>query len=318
MKKIVIITAILFVSFVAKAQEKKIIGIWQLTTVVEDGKTMDGFKTVFIFSEKGILNAARSETSEPEEVGTWKYNKKQKTIVMTSDFDRDFNGEATVVKVNKKILVYKKSGATLNFTKLEKLDLPPKIEHLTTIKPTLNFTYDDLLDEEGGFYYEEETAKLPWKITDVLSFLKDYKDIIYTATNFSGDLEPDSFLVSSRVTYNEVEQTIDIREYSFFQKDYIDMSENPISINDSENYQEHLYFFPKEKVDPFKVVGTEMIETPLGSFECTVVEGIGNFDNKIKYWMINNKPGVFAKIIIVKDEDPPFGYNNIYVLKEIK
>ena len=61
-----------------------------------------------------------------------------------------------------------------------------------------------------------------------------------------------------------------------------------------------------------------MIEIPLGSFECTIVEGFGRFDNKIKYWMINSKPGVFAKIIIVKDEDPPFGYSNIYMLKEIK
>ena len=318
MKNTIIAITLLFVALTINAQEKKIIGIWQLTTVVEDGKTMDGFQTVFIFSEKGILNAARSSTSEPMEVGTWTYNKKQKTIVMTSDLDRDFNGEATVIKVDKKVLVYKKAGAILNFTKLKKLDLPPKIKPVTTIKPTLNFTYDDLLDEEGGFYYEEETAKLPWKIKDVLSFLKDYKDIIYTASNFEDDLEPDSFLVSSRITYNEVDQTMDVREYSFFQNDYIEMSENPISINDSENYQEYLYFFPKEKLDPFKVVGTEMVETPLGNFECTVVEGIDTFDKKAKYWMINNKPGVFAKIIIINDQNTPFGYSNIYMLKEIK
>ncbi len=317
MKRITIL-ALLLVTITANAQEKKIIGNWQLTTVVEDGKTLDGFETVFIFSENGVLNAARSSTSEPMEVGTWKYNKKQKTIVMTSVIDRDFNGEAKVIKVDRKILVYKKSDAILNFTKLAKLDLPPKIEHVTTIKPTLNFTYDDLLNEEGDFYYEEETAKLPWKIKEVLTFLKDYKDIIYTATNFRGDLEPDSFLVSSRIKYNEEDQNIDVREYSFFQNDYIDMSENPISINDSENYQEYLYFFPKEKLDTFKVVGIEMIEIPLGNFECTIVEGLDILSNKVKYWMINDKPGVFAKIIRVKDEDPPFGFANMYLLKEIK
>ncbi len=318
MKKIVITIAILFVAFVPKAQEKKIVGNWQLTTVIEDGKTMDGFQTVFIFSEKGILNAARNATSEPMTVGTWTYNKKQKTIVMSSDLDKDFRGRAEVIKVNKKVLVYKKSGATLNFTKLSKLDLPEKIASVTIIKPALNFTYDNLLNEEGDFYYEEETAKLPWKIKDVLTFLKDYKDIIYTASNFRGDLEPDSFLVSSKITYNEAEQTIDIREYSFFQNDYIDMSENPISINDSEDYQEYLYFFPKEKLDPFKVIGTEMVETSLGNFECTIVEGIDTFNKKIKYWMINNKPGVFAKLIVVNDENTPFDYSNIYMLKEIK
>ena len=318
MKKIIIVIVLLFVAFQSNAQEKKIIGNWQLTTVVENGKTMDGFKTVFIFSEKGVLNASRSATSEPMEVGTWNYNKKQHKIIMTSSVDKDFNGEATVIKVGKKELVYKKEGAILSFTKLAKLNLPPKIKPVTTIKPTLNFTYDDLLDEEGGFYYEEETAKLPWKIKDVLSFLKDYKDIIYTASNFRGNLEPDNFLVSSRITYNEVDQTMDVREYSFFQNDYIEMSENPISINDSENYQEYLYFFPKEKLEPFKIIGTEMVETPIGNFECTIVEGIDTFDKKVKYWMINNKPGVFAKIIIIDDQNTPFEYSNIYMLKEIK
>ncbi len=34
--------------------------------------------------------------------------------------------------------------------------------------------------------------------------------------------------------------------------------------------------------------------------------------------MINDKPGVFAKIIKSKDEDNPFDYTNVYTLKEIK
>jgi len=318
MKNISIVITLLFVVFTVNAQEKIIIGNWQLTTVVEDGKTSDGFKTVFIFLENGILNAARSATSEPMEVGTWIYNKKQKSIVMTSDLHSDFRGEATLIKVDKKVLVYKKGDATLSFTKLAKLNLPAKIKAVTTIKPTLNFTHDDLLDEKGAFYYEEEAEKLPWKIKEVLSFLKDYKDIVYTASNFKGDREPDNFLVSSRITYNEDDQTIDVREYSFFQNDYIEMPANPISISDSEKHQEYLFFFPKEKLDLFKVIGTEMLETPIGNFECTIVEGIDNSDHKIKYWMIDNKPGVFAKIIIVNDQNVPFEYSNIYMFKEIK
>ncbi len=318
MRKIVISIVMFFFLFTVKAQESKITGIWQLTTVIENGKTMDGFQTVFIFSENGILNASRNTTSEPIQVGTWKYNKNHKTIVMTSGLDKDFNGEATVIKVNKNVLVYKKAGAILTFTKLLKLDLPPKIKPVTTVKPVLNFEYDDLLDKEGDLYYEEEIAKLPWNIKDVVNFLKNYKDIIYTASSFKGDLAPDNFLVSSRIVYNETEQSIDIREYSFFQKDYIEMIEDPISINELENYEEDFYFFPKEKLDPFRVLGTEEVKTPFGNFECTVVEGFGRFDEKMKYWMINDKPGVFAKIIKIKDEEPPFGFATIYILKEIK
>lgn len=317
MKKLVLIITLL-VAFATQAQQSKIIGIWQLTTVVEDGKTLDGFKTVFIFAEKGILNAARSATEKPIKVGTWKYNKKKKAIVMTSTLDRDFNGEAIVIKVNDKELSYKKDNAILYFTRLEKLDLPPKIEPAATEKPTLTFTYDDLLDEEGGFYFDEEAAKLPWKIENVVNFLKDYNDIIYTITSFREGEEPDSFLVSSRILYNEEEQTIDVREYSFFQKEYIEMNEDPIPMSQIENYQEQLYFFPKDKLDTFRVIGTEEIATPFGNVMCTVVEGFGTFDNKIKYWMINEKPGVFAKIVLVKDENPPFGYTKVYALKEIK
>lgn len=317
MKKLTLII-IALISFAIQAQESKIIGNWQLTTVVDDGKTMDGFQTVFIFAEKGILNAARSSTSEPMQVGAWKYNKKQKTIVMTSSVDKDFNGEATIIKVNNKELSYKKDGAILNFTRLDKLDLPPKIEPAATEKPILSFTDDDLLDEEKGFYLEEEAAKLPWKIENVVNFLKDFKDVIYTVTSFRDGTEPDSFLVSSRIVYNKKDQTIDVREYSFFQNDYIEMNEDPLPMNDIENYQEHLYFFPKDNLDTFKVIGTEEVATPLGNVKCTVVEGFGTYDYKIKYWMINEKPGVFAKIIIAKDEDPPFGYTKVYALKEIK
>jgi hypothetical protein len=32
------------------------------------------------------------------------------------------------------------------------------------------------------------------------------------------------------------------------------------------------------------------------TYTCTVVEGMDG-DTKIKYWMINDKPGIFAKII---------------------
>ncbi|WP_457618959.1 hypothetical protein [Lutibacter sp.] len=318
MKKIMISIAMLLALFTAKAQYSKIIGIWQLKTVIEEGTTLDDFETVFIFSENGILKAARSATEKPIEAGTWKYNEKQKAIVMASDLDKDFNGEAIVLKVNDTELSYKKNNAILYFNRLEKLDLPPEIEPAATIKPTLSYSYDDLLDEEGSFDFEGESAKLPWKIENVLNFLKDFNDIIYTVTSFREGSAPDSFLVSSRIVYNKEEQTVDVREYSFFQKDYIEMNEEFIPINEAANYQEKLYFFPKDKLDLFRVIGTEKVATLYGNVICTVVEGFGMFDDKIKYWMINEKPGVFAKIIIVKGEDPPFGYTKVYALKEIK
>ncbi len=317
MKKLTIIL-LLLAAIKVQAQESKIIGIWQLTTVVEDGKTMDGFQTVFIFSKKGILNAARSSTSEPMEVGTWKYNKKQKTIVMTSDLDRDFNGEAIVIKVNKKVLVYKKAGAILNFTSLEKLDLPPKIKHVINTKPTLLFEREDITDENGDFNYEEAESKLPWKLETIVNFLKEHNEVVYDVTHFPDEQEIDAWVESEKINYNDEAQSIDVRRYSYFQNDYIDMTEDPIWMNNLEEYEYDFMFFPKENLNLYKVIGLESLETSLGTFECTVVEGYGDFDGKIKYWMVNEKPGVFAKIVKVKDAPAPFGYTNVFTLKEIK
>jgi len=114
-----IISVLFLMVFTSNAQEKDIIGSWQLTTVLTNGKTLDGFQTVFVFDDGGVLKAARSITSIPMEVGTWKYDTAQNNIVMKSDVDRDFRGTATNVKVNETQLMYDHNDATLTLTKVE-------------------------------------------------------------------------------------------------------------------------------------------------------------------------------------------------------
>ncbi|MEX1381893.1 lipocalin family protein [Lutibacter sp.] len=126
MKKLVI-TLIIICSFSLKAQESKITGNWQLTKVEVNNEIETDVKVVFIFSEKGVLKAARDTESRTIDAGSWKYNKKEKTIVMKSDLDKDFNGDAVVIKINDKELVYKKEGAIWTFSKLAKLNSPAKI-----------------------------------------------------------------------------------------------------------------------------------------------------------------------------------------------
>jgi hypothetical protein len=65
----------------------------------------------------------------------------------------------------------------------------------------------------------------------------------------------------------------------------------------SENYKGHLMnqnncFFPEEEPGHFRVIG----KAQLNGYQCTIIEAI-NGDSKIKYWMIDNQPGVYAKII---------------------
>ncbi|SDW14908.1 hypothetical protein SAMN05444411_101161 [Lutibacter oricola] len=314
MKKLIVLI-IIICSISAKAQKSKIIGNWQLVKAVIGDKTETDLKAVFIFEDKGVLKAARSATSKIVTVGTWKYNKKKKTIVMNSSLDKDFNGEASVIKSKNKELVYKKDKAILSFVKIKMQNASPKIK---MEKPILSFKREAMYNKNGDFNYEEEEAKLPWKIETIVNNLKNYTELVYNITSFPDEQEPDAWVVSEKINYNATEKSIDVREYSYFQNDYIDMTENPIWMNNLSDYEYDYNFFPKDNVDTYKVLGTEEIKTPAGTFNCTVVEGFGQFDSKIKYWMITEKPGVFAKIIKVKDAPVPFGSTNVYILKEIK
>ena len=49
----------------------------------------------------------------------------------------------------------------------------------------------------------------------------------------------------------------------------------------------------------FRIVKTEEITTNAGTFLCTVIEAAQDEIQK-KLWMINDRPGVYAKIIIEK------------------
>jgi hypothetical protein len=233
---------------------------------------------------------------------------------MTSDLDKDFNGEANVIKLNDKELVYKKGISTFSFIKFD----PPTKVIITMEKPMLSFERADMLDEDESFNYEEAEAKLPWKIETIVNHLKGYNEMIYDITSFPDEQEPNAWVESEKIKYSEAEQTIDVREYSYSQNDYIDMMEDPILMNNLPEYEEDFMFFPKDNLDVYHVIGTENLETPAGIFECTIVEGFGRFDDKVKYWMINEQPGVFAKLIKVKDAPIPYGNTKVYLLKEIK
>ena len=314
MKKLFITLIIIVCSFSSKAQDATLVGNWQLTTVAGVGENETGLEVVFIFEDNGILKAAKNPESRTINAGTWTYNKKKKIIVMTSEMDQDFNGEATVLKLDNKELVYKKGVSTLSFIKFD----PPAKAIITMEKPMLSFEREDMLDEDESFNYEEAEAKLPWNIETIVNYLKDYTEMVYNVTSFPDEQEADAWVESEKINYNEAEQTIDVREYSYFQNDYIDMMENPIFMNNLPEYEEDFMFFPKDNLDIYHVIGTENLETPAGTFECTIVEGFGRFDDKVQYWMVNGQPGVFAKLIKVKDAPIPYGNTKVYLLKEIK
>lgn len=320
MKKILFISLLFFVIGI-KAQENVLLGNWQLTKVVNKGETQEGFHVVFIYEKGGVLKAARSTGEKSMQVGSYQYNSKSKTLTMTSDIDKDFRGKAQVLKLNNTTLVYLKDQVEMTFLRVSDEAMKP-LEPVTKNKPELSFKEEDFWSENGEAKQslEEQIAKLPWKFIEVANHLKHYKDVIYTVSNFKGNRSPDTFIVSERIAFNETENSIDIRDYSISNEDYIEMTTNEVPLENMSalDLEEQFHFYPADELEPFRVVGTEKVTTILGELECTIVEGFDRYTNKVKYWLINDKPGVFAKVIIVNPSEAPFGYANIKVLKAIK
>ncbi len=311
MKRKILITLFLLLAININAQDNHpIIGTWQLTTVEVDGEIKEGFESVWIFEDGGELKAGRSLSGPTFSVGKWKCDKDRKMLIMESTRDKDFNGEAKVLNLKDGKLSYQKDGAILNFKKAEmaKPDNTPI--------PILKYTYEEFLDSDGGDKYLEDGAKLPWTIDQIYVGLKKVKEMVYHVDHYVPKRgKTDSWINSYKVKYHS-DKELGIREYSYFQKDYVDMDDRIFPLDDETTGQ--MVFFPQEEPEYFRFVGTEDVKTDIGSFKCTVIEGIGDFDLKLKYWMIIDKPGVFAKIIKSKEEGNPFDYTNVYTLKEIK
>jgi len=111
MKKLIILSTLFIFAFSANAQKSKLVGSWLMTKVEAEGGTEHPYQ-IFDFNEDGRFMALGME------LGTWKYQKKGKKIIMESTMDKDFNGEGKILKLTKSKLIVNKDGAKLYYTKI--------------------------------------------------------------------------------------------------------------------------------------------------------------------------------------------------------
>jgi len=162
----------------------------------------------------------------------------------------------------------------------------------------LNYSYED--------FEEEQTSELtiPWMWTslgDMVNFLSNLEYLKYSYGTLAEDSDGFNYnsivqLIEANINDNKVVFTnLQINEGDSLQfgQDYKDSM--------SEAYND---FFPQDEPNVYRITGTETLSVKAGSFDCTVVEGIV-YEDKVKFWMINEKPGVYARII--KEGESPFG-----------
>jgi len=233
-----------------------------------------------------LIQASDGETDRSS--GTWMYVPDEPAVIFIG-FSHLLRGKAALADVSADGFTLKLADRTLKAQRL-KTDAN-NIERLT-------FKEEDFPEDA-----EPDESRLPWRDFDTMvQVLNDVASIQYT--------------------YGQLIEEFNILKHtsSIFSKISVDPAKPSVRFTNilvsgsdssqfSENYkgtlsQSHNAFFPKEEPWPYRITGTEKVTVPAGTFDCTVIEGVDG-EKKIKYWMINDMPGVYAKII--QEQIDPFG-----------
>ncbi len=249
-----------------------IIGIWNITN--NEGATqLLKFESpdtyTYIYSTQGM-----SEKSS----GTWIYNSAENTLIIIG-MTHNIKGENKIRKITEDELVFETSETIISATK--------EVANNSS-NERLNFTYEDIPEEPTGDY------NLPWyDYYALVEYLQHVNYLKYRNGSLIKEMNTLKFTaIISEIEVDAEEQSVTFRNLWVSNNDTTQYSENyKGGMMESGNL-----FFPKNEPWPYKIVGIETVTVPAGTFECTVIIAFDG-ETRLKYWMINNKPGVYAKTI---------------------
>jgi hypothetical protein len=277
-------------------KNSKLEGLWKVS-----GEEVD--KTLRFKLPDSFVSVENSYGAESTSRGTWMYKSKEKSLViMTSD--RELRGQNKVVQITDNELELENKGNSIKANKVEQKDI--KIERLT-------FSEEDFYNENGDYKYEADMEKLPWPDGEqVIEYLTNINQLVY---EFSDLVEQTESFNTTKLAANvngDMDRGINMDNIfeGYDRASLPEDSEMPVEMFNFNNS-----LFPFESYT-FRVIGEEEITTSAGTFNCTLVEAIGDFDENLKLWMINDKPGLLAKVI--KDKSGDFGHYMVFELVEIK
>lgn len=250
-----------------------LIGLWKISNT-DDATQLLKFESPNTYS---YINATEGMTEKG--IGTWIYNSKDQSLIIIGN-TYSIRGKNKIINHTENELTFDNNGTITSATK-EIFD-GNVIERLT-------FTDSDIPEEPTGEF------NLPW--FDHFTMIEYLQHVSYLKFR-NGSLIEELNTLKYLTTVSELEVNIEEQSVSFHN---LSISESDTT-QFSENYKGGMMesgnlFFPKKEPWPYKIVGLETITVPAGTFECTVVIAL-DYDKKYKYWMINDKPGVYAKTIM--------------------
>ncbi|REE83733.1 hypothetical protein BX611_1028 [Lutibacter oceani] len=277
-----------------------LLGTWKLVN-----KDSDIVQILSFNSPDEFVLIEKDEYTQSTSKGTWIFNKNGKTVILIGFSLEHLKGLNKVINSSGDEISLKNNNTSYSFKK--EINQASKIEHLS-------FSEEDFYNENGDYNYYDDEEKLPWK--DFYKMMENLSVVNQLVYNYSVLIEDTEIFKNKTLTANVVvkedEQTLSIDNIFNGYDSYNLPEDTALPPN---NYDEYNKLYPLEG-DTFRVVGEEEITTPAGTFNCTIIEALGSFDEKIKIWMITNKPGILAKII--KEKTGNFGHYFKYELQEIK
>ncbi len=274
-------------------------GNWEFSVVGEpEHKRYINFAAPYTFNYNDVLPGVSTAGS-----GIWVYQPASNKIMLIGRIE-DLAVETKVIELSADKMVLENKGVRMEGKRIIQ---SLKLEHL-------NFTEDDMYDENGEFNYADED-KLPWQDPyEMMESLKKINKLDYKYSSYLKDIKDFKSSVLTAVVKTEEEHEKMCMDYIFGGYDRTTLQEGmEMSVNCTGTEDFNLLFPGKDMI--YKVVGKETVTTPVATFSCTVVNAIDGF-NKVKLWMIDNKPGVFAKVI-VENSDENMGFYHVFELKQI-
>ncbi len=252
--------------------ESGLLGVWKLDNKSdEDADILLYFKT-----PDEILVHYMGEGFTGKGSGTWIHNKRENNLILMVK-DRLLRGKSNIISITKGEFILNNNGIEITGHRLEQNG-----ETREKLPFTENDESTDLNSENFSWFNIEAKS----------SYLSNVNTLKYTKSTLINDF--DVFItqdLSADVSINKYNEIIEIDDI---------FDEFP----GSDDYEGDA-FYPLEEPYEYTVAGDKDITVPAGTFKCTVVDINDEFEgSRTRLYMINNRPGVYAKIItIIKNFD---------------
>ncbi len=272
-------------------EESGLLGLWKFES--EGETTSINFEAPDVIS---YFNESEYSTSSGK--GVWMFNSAQSSVILILN-NRALSGNNSVESI---------TGKSFNLIKNDRVIEVTKIQEFEGEMEPINFTEDDVYKsiDSGDEKFFFDGFNYIWKNAyEKTNYLKHVQSLSYRLTNKIASLN--AFVsneITTKISVDEQEQQASLEPiFGQFSSEYL----SPNNL-----------FYPLEIDNTYRIVGDEIITVPAGTFACKVVDAVSGFDgNKLKLYMITNRPGVYAKIIVAGGEEEDATYQQ-YELSRIE